>query len=121
MEDEFKRLYGSKIKEYVDKNIISSLLIGYGEGVYNRNNLERRNLTLCNKLLGDPELKEKIVDKIVDHGLSLSRTYFKGYLDPETRDKVVLDRVFNILSLDQIVEYSVKFDQEIESQKTQIR
>ena len=121
MQDEFRRVYGSRIEKYVSDNIISSLLVGYGEGVYNRNELERRNLTLCNKLLSNPELKEEIINKLVDHGIKYSRAYFKPGFMSKNADKIVMDKVHQVLSLNQIVEYAVKFDKEIEANKTQIR
>ena len=64
--------YGEEIRQYVNDNIINSLLIGYGEGVYMRNELERRNLTLCNKLLSNPALRDEIVAKIVSTGIKLA-------------------------------------------------
>ncbi len=121
MIDEVRRQYGEEIYNYVNDNIISSLLIGYGEGVYNRNEKERRNLTLCNKLLSNPDLKNTIVSKIVEVGITLSSPYFKPNAVPELRKELFMRKLHQVLSLDQIVEYAIKFNNDLEIEKAQTR
>ena len=121
MIDEVKKQYGEEIRKYVNDNIIPSLLVGYGEGVYNRNELERRNLTLCNKLLGNPELKDEIVAKIAETGINISSSYFKPSATPNVRKQVFMRKIHQTLSLQQIMMYAVKFSEELEQNKAQAR
>ena len=111
--DEIKKIYAEEVRKYVNDNIINGLLIGFGEGVYNRNEKERRNLTLCSKLLANPELKAQIVEKIVNDGLNHALVNFKPTYDNDLKDKIFMRKIYDYLNVYQIVSLACYFDDQM--------
>ena len=107
--------YENEVRNYVSGLLTASL----SSGVDLDPAREHTNLMLLQKLLGNPELRNEIVERIVEYGIKYSMVAYKTNLVGDTRETVFMRQIYSFLSMYQISLLAVHFDKQIEAEKTQ--
>ena len=107
--------YENEVRNYVSGLLTASLSAGVDLDPAR----EHTNLMLLQKLLGNPELRDEIVERIVNHGIKYSMVSYKTNLTSDVRETVFMRKIYSFLSMYQISLLAVHFDKQIEAEKTQ--
>lgn len=107
--------YENEVRTYVNGVLTASLSTGIDLDPAK----EHEHLMLLQKLLANPELREQIVEKIVNYGIRYSMLSYKPNLNSEVRETVFMKQIYSFLTTYQISLLAVQFDKQIEAEKAQ--
>lgn len=107
--------YENEVRNYVGGVLTASLSAGVDLDIAR----EKENLALLSKLLGDTELRNQIVERIVEHGIKYSMSSYKINLSDELRETIFMRRIYSFLDMQQIATLAKHFDRQITEERTQ--
>lgn len=107
--------YVNEVRNYVNGNLAASLSAEVDMDPAR----EHTNLVLLQKILSNSELREEIVERIVNHGIKHSMLSYKMNLASDVRETVFMRQIYSFLNLYQISLLAVHFDKQIEEEKNQ--
>ena len=107
--------YEREVEEYVNGTLLASLTVEMNGDIAK----QKRNLLIADKILSDPEFKEKLVNRITAHTMKYSMLSYKENLSSSDRRKVFMRQVYSFLSMNQMSLLAVAYTQQIEATKTQ--
>ena len=105
------------IEQYIRQNLDLALLARYSEDTYNRIHKERENLELYRSMVLNPEVRDRIIEKMVDYVITNLRTSYKDFPSYRARENYYFNSVKEFLNTHQMVLLAKKFNQEIQNNK----
>ncbi len=109
--------YESEVRAYVAGNLEAALSAQVDGDIP----MEKRNLLLLSRILEDNELKNEIIDRIVNYAIHFSMVSYKPNFAPDIQRTIFMRKIYSFLNSYQLSLLAVHFDKQISAEKSEKR